>query len=137
MYCKNCGHEINDNAVVCINCGCSVENKPQNFEKTSTVQTVAKVFMILSCVSTGFISILYFFMMLMFSIGRSFMNVFPFGIFVFFRLIPLCWQIPMTIHYFNCCKEKKQVGTAFKVCSLLFVNLIAGILMLCDNSNQD
>lgn len=27
MYCSNCGAEINDNAVVCIKCGCAV-NKP-------------------------------------------------------------------------------------------------------------
>ena len=25
MYCKNCGNEINDHAVVCIHCGCAVE----------------------------------------------------------------------------------------------------------------
>ena len=27
MYCKNCGQEVNDNAVVCIHCGCAVETK--------------------------------------------------------------------------------------------------------------
>ncbi len=27
MYCSNCGAEINDNAVVCVKCGCAV-NKP-------------------------------------------------------------------------------------------------------------
>lgn len=26
MFCKNCGAEINDNAVVCVNCGCAVNN---------------------------------------------------------------------------------------------------------------
>lgn len=30
MYCSNCGAEINDNAVVCIKCGCAV-NKPSSF----------------------------------------------------------------------------------------------------------
>ncbi len=28
MYCKTCGKEINDGAVVCPNCGCSTNNKP-------------------------------------------------------------------------------------------------------------
>lgn len=28
-YCKNCGREIDDRAVVCPNCGVSQENKPQ------------------------------------------------------------------------------------------------------------
>lgn len=29
MFCSNCGTEINDNAVVCIKCGCAV-NRPTN-----------------------------------------------------------------------------------------------------------
>ncbi len=28
MFCKTCGKEINDNAVICPNCGCSTNNKP-------------------------------------------------------------------------------------------------------------
>ena len=28
MYCKNCGKEVNDNAVVCIHCGSAIDNKP-------------------------------------------------------------------------------------------------------------
>lgn len=27
MFCKKCGKEINDDAVVCVHCGCSVEDK--------------------------------------------------------------------------------------------------------------
>ena len=27
MFCSKCGKEINDDAVVCIHCGCSVNNK--------------------------------------------------------------------------------------------------------------
>ena len=26
MYCNNCGKEVNDKAVVCINCGCAIES---------------------------------------------------------------------------------------------------------------
>ena len=37
MYCKNCGNEINEQAVVCIHCGCAVEQqKPQNTEPSKT-----------------------------------------------------------------------------------------------------
>lgn len=28
-FCKNCGKEIDDKAVVCVNCGVAQENKPQ------------------------------------------------------------------------------------------------------------
>lgn len=27
MYCSNCGAEINDNAVVCVKCGCAVKRQ--------------------------------------------------------------------------------------------------------------
>lgn len=43
----------------------------------------------------------------------------------------------MTTHYTKAINEGAPVGTAFKVCTLLFVNLIAGILMLCDNGSTE
>ena len=45
--------------------------------------------------------------------------------------IPLIWMLPMTIIAFKRFKEGKPLGTAFKVLTLLFVSLIAGICMLC------
>lgn len=48
--------------------------------------------------------------------------------------IALLWCIPMTVHY---CKNTYFVGTGFKICTLLFVNTIAGILMLCDNQLKE
>ena len=27
MFCKNCGNEVNENAVVCLNCGAAIENE--------------------------------------------------------------------------------------------------------------
>ncbi|MBR2441835.1 MAG: hypothetical protein IKB20_02055 [Clostridia bacterium] len=47
-------------------------------------------------------------------------------------IIPLAWCLPMTISYCKKIKENRPISTSFKVCTLLFVNLIAGILMLCD-----
>ena len=34
MFCKICGNELNDNAVVCIKCGCAVERAPAPKVKT-------------------------------------------------------------------------------------------------------
>lgn len=36
MYCRKCGAEINDEAVVCIKCGCSVESKPLETDEQRT-----------------------------------------------------------------------------------------------------
>ena len=42
----------------------------------------------------------------------------------------------MTVVYNNSINGMRPpVGVAFKICALLFVSLIAGILMLCDNNN--
>ncbi|MBR4989510.1 MAG: TM2 domain-containing protein [Bacteroidaceae bacterium] len=33
MYCKNCGAEIHENAVVCVKCGCAVNNGTESVNK--------------------------------------------------------------------------------------------------------
>lgn len=48
-------------------------------------------------------------------------------------LLPLVWCIPMTIYYFKKVDAGEEVGLVFKVCALLFVNLVAGVLMLLEN----
>ena len=77
-----------------------------NEKKPSELSTVAFIFMILSCVFEGIF------------------------------IIPLCWLIPMTVHYHNVTKNGGDVGVGFKVCTLLFANLISGILMLCDTKKD-
>jgi len=75
-------------------------------KERTTLQTVALVFMILGCIATGWC------------------------------LIPLIWTVPMTVSYNRKTKNGEPISVGFKVCALLFVNLIAGILMLCDSENQ-
>lgn len=75
-------------------------------EKSSdknTIRLIAKIFMLIGCISSAFL-----------------------------YLIPLAWTIPMTVIYWKKVKNGESVSTAFKVCSLIFVSLVAGILMLCD-----
>ena len=102
-YCSNCGEQIYDNAVICPKCGCATGYVPQNAETTnnkSTLRTVTLVFMILGCIAYAMF------------------------------LIPLLWTVPMTMKYNRSIKEGTEVSTGFKICTLLFVNMIAGILML-------
>ncbi len=47
-------------------------------------------------------------------------------------LIPLIWCIPMTIKVYKAYKGEVTLSVGFKVCTLLFVSLIGGILLLCD-----
>lgn len=40
MYCKECGAEINDKAVVCVKCGCSVKND-NNWSGSASAEELA------------------------------------------------------------------------------------------------
>ena len=105
-FCSHCGAEIMDEAVVCVKCGCSV-GRPvpavQTAQSDDSLATVAKVFLILGCIAQGWL------------------------------LLPLAWCLPITISVCRSIKEGRPIGTGMKVCALLFVNLIAGICLLCDD----
>ncbi len=45
-------------------------------------------------------------------------------------IIPLAWMIPMTVHSWGIYKGTKPNTTAFGVCTLIFVSLVSGILLL-------
>lgn len=51
-------------------------------------------------------------------------------------LLPLAWCLPITISICNRMKNNEPVGTGLKVCALLFVNLIGGILLLCRSDDK-
>lgn len=53
-----------------------------------------------------------------------------------FALIPLAWCIPMTIHAWRIYKGERPNTIAFGVCTLIFVNLIGGILLLVSTKDQ-
>lgn len=50
-------------------------------------------------------------------------------------IIPLFWCIPMTVKAFHSLDNGEPMSLGFKICSLLFVNMIAGICMLCINDD--
>lgn len=105
MFCVNCGKELNDKAIICPFCGVPTDNYNayQRTRTTNDMSTIIKVFLIIACVL---------------------------GIFSF--LIPLAWCLPMTFYYLGAVEKGEKVSTGFKVCTLLFVSLIAGILMFCE-----
>ena len=51
-------------------------------------------------------------------------------------IVPLAWMIPMTVISWGIYKGKKRNTTAFGVCTLIFVNVIGGILLLCSHKDE-
>ena len=49
--------------------------------------------------------------------------------------IGLAWTLPMLKSYNRKKAEGLPIATGFKVCTLIFVSLVAGILMLCDHDS--
>lgn len=105
-FCSKCGKEIMDEAVICPGCGCAVAQE-RNEEKKDLkrgddgLAVASKIFLILGCISQGWM------------------------------LLPLAWCLPITISACGKMKRGEPVGTGLKVCSLLFVSLVGGILLLC------
>lgn len=52
-----------------------------------------------------------------------------------FLILPLAWMIPMTVHSYGIYKGTKPNSTAFDVCTLIFVGLVSGILLLCSRKD--
>ncbi len=46
-------------------------------------------------------------------------------------LVSLVWTIPMTIYACNSLNKHREIDMSFKICTLLFHNVIAGIILLC------
>lgn len=45
-------------------------------------------------------------------------------------LVPLAWMIPMTVISYGIYKGTKKNTVTFGVCTLIFVNVISGVLLL-------
>lgn len=50
-------------------------------------------------------------------------------------IIPLAWQIPMTVRSYGIYKGTKPNTVAMGVCTLIFVNIISGVLLLCSKKD--
>lgn len=145
-YCSHCGTAIPDEAEICMHCGCRVGVAPasKSEDNNKTLGLIAKIFMIITDVSAalGVLSIL--FILVFFGVLG---NVVPGftpddqialaivnGTFVFMlivALVPLAWCIPMTVVVHRRLRDKQPIGTGFKICVLLFCNVVSGILLLC------
>tara|TARA_B100000678_G_scaffold147699_1_gene123304 strand:+ start:389 stop:637 length:249 start_codon:yes stop_codon:yes gene_type:complete len=51
-------------------------------------------------------------------------------------IIPLAWMIPMTVISWGIYKGEKRNTVTFGVCTLIFVNLISGILLLVSSKDD-
>ena len=111
-YCTKCGEQIDSDAVFCPYCGARngdntnvIVSQNEKKKANSGLVVAAIIFMILGTIFDA----------------------------LYIYVFSLVWTIPMTICYISLALSDKKIGKGFKICCLLFVSLIAGILMLCDD----
>ena len=119
--CNQCGTIVSDDEKICNNCGGEAFDAAPDFNTAPEVnganggnkpvggtilQKLSKVLMVISCIAGGLL------------------------------ILPLAWLIPITVVYCKKVKSGKKVGVGFKICVLLFVNVFAGVSMLCDSSDK-
>ncbi len=107
IYCQNCGTPMNNDAKFCEKCGMGTYDmrtapSPTAPQSLSGLKLASFILMIVATIFQGI------------------------------YLIPLAWCIPMTVAYYNKATHSEPVSVAFKVCNLIFVSWISGILMLVD-----
>ncbi len=130
-YCSKCGAQLLDEAVICIKCGCAVSpvgvptQEKATKKESSGMRTAAFILMIISLSIWTFYALLF----LILGIASGEIGALVAGL-IF--LVPFSWQLPMLIYCGMRRKNREAIGVGFKVCTLIFVNTIAGILLLCE-----
>lgn len=131
MYCKDCGNELSEGAKFCGKCGAqvdagnvyrvSLEVAPTSptyvtpeegaiYPMTNTdknLRLAAFVINVVSCVVWGML------------------------------IIPLAWTIPMTVRSWNIYKGKKPNTLAFGILTLVFLDLVSGVLLLISRKDDE
>lgn len=105
----------------------------------NTLATVAFAFGIIQIVGAIFVALVYVVLGIwMYSIGTPDASILgtTYTTGGIISLVTLAWGIPMTLKMNKIRKGEAVGGIAFCVCTLLFWNLISGILLLVDQSKN-
>jgi len=114
-YCTKCGAKMPSSFSICTNCGKFFEK-----ENTNTTNQTKYDFTSTKPNKHVYQIIIFIFMI----ISTIYLATF---------IIPLFWCIPMTITYWNKIQKNEKVNITFKICSLIFMGIIPGLLMLFED----
>ncbi|MDY5441189.1 MAG: zinc ribbon domain-containing protein [Candidatus Enteromonas sp.] len=134
-FCPNCGHRLDGESRFCPNCGNEIQPHlaaySANPEATPIAHNnglvlAAKIFFLLAI---AFQAVVF--------VDSFFHTDSPtYVVEIISSALPFAWQIPMLVHYWKTVNKGEDVGTPFKVCTLIFASLVSGILMLVDKPKR-
>ena len=128
MFCKNCGTQIADGATACPSCGTPVQQQAAQAPAPTPAPAQQNVYVQNAPAQAGVpyphpnsqgLFLAAFVLNLLATISCGIL------------IIPLAWMIPMTVHTWGIYKGRQPNTTGFGVCSLIFVGIVGGILLLC------
>jgi len=100
-YCKYCGADLPDGTYKCVRCGKYSYDDAKADSYSDPLDPIIKLFLVIGCIIQGW------------------------------TLLPLLWCIPITVILFRKMNNNEYIDNGIKICALLFVNLVAGICLLC------
>ena len=125
-YCTKCGAQLMDEAMICLKCGCATGamRLPTAEKKRMTgLQIAATVFM---CINLFAYVFLIIGLAILITPWLYVLYIIPFGV-----------MVPPMIIFESKVKQGQMIGVGLKVCILLLVSLIAGILLLCERDENE
>ena len=137
-YCTKCGAKVFQETVVCPHCGCPMGNANvgKGKEKNKGIDIAIKVFLILTISVFAVYALISLIVLMCFYInGYEMINDLPYTykmahVTFISCILPLSWIMPISVIVMKKMKQNKTIGVGLKVCTLIFVNTIAGILLL-------
>lgn len=116
-----------DEAMICPKCGCAtgaMSFQTTEKKKMTGLQIAAYVFMLINLVT-------YMIFIPVFAIWSGVWLIY------IFYIVPVGITMPPILVFESRMKHGRPVGVGLKVCILLLVSLIAGILLLCDRDGDE
>jgi len=154
--CNQCGEKNFDVYTTCTKCGAPLQesNAPsipnqkrpllqriQTTRQESSLSINAKVWMIIGSAANAVSGIVYIIFWILFLASAESLELDFNPLFAGLGLLGGAWLsiilavvgLMMTVSYFRKINEREPVRKSFRICTLIFVNIVAGILLLCDN----
>lgn len=139
--CAHCGWELMDEAEVCTHCGSTPDSQPidnSTKNRNDTLAIIARAFLVITlclfvfvALATGLAAATTAIIGLWVDAAGLHLATHILLIILACSAIPLCWIVPITIVVGKRLGDKRPISIALKICTLLFVCVVSGILMLC------
>lgn len=136
-YCAKCGKRMDGNALMCPFCGAQTgqTNVDVNYNppRSNDLARIAQIIIIITCIILGFACLVFTFLMILVSSIYGYLGFATYSLILIVLYIKLGINIAMAVSLSNKINSGKPISIGYKICTLLFISMIAGTILLCSN----